>query len=254
MEYLFLTLMNENELNAINSKFLPIVAEVSKRSRLEQLEGEKIKLMEDVIKKFLELQKEIEQLRADLGQECKKCNSFWSTSKKVDKCPFCGENLNGDPVLKEGWVLTDDGVLTVASIDSSEISEKEKNRKAEWNKAKKLILCEGITQITREYFCKLGNLEEVKFPMSLKKIGFASFQECKRLKAIEIPDGVTTISANAFYKCSSLEKVIIPASVKYIGNDAFFECGAQRINVAEDCAVCTGNFKVYKTIPIKKKR
>lgn len=176
------------------------------------------------------------------------------TLKKSGELVFGGcERLNKkeetDKKIVNGWMLNKDNVLLVESIASNlirnETTEQREKRKKEWNKAVKLVLCEGITEITMEYFQNMKNLEEVDFPSTLKKIGYGSFKECEKLKKIKLPDGVTNISAHAFDGCRNLTEVQIPASVKYIGDDAFWRCNKLGTTYVEkDCAICTGNFGI----------
>lgn len=247
MRYLFLTSLKEDEINTFQGKSQEIIPreKVENRIRVEQLKGEQIQLVRDVVRKLLEIQNEIEQLSVDMGNECKKCHSLWKSSKKVDKCPFCGEYLeeSKSKILEKGWVL-EDSVLTVALPWFNETFLQKEQRRKEWAKAKKLVLYEGITEIEKQFFKGLDNLEEIVFPTTLKKIGYASFQDCIKLRKIELPEGMTMIAADAFRNCKGLNSIGIPDTVKYIGNEAFYNCTASPIYVAKDCMICQGNYQV----------
>lgn len=92
-----------------------------------------------------------------------------------------------------------------------------------------------------------SGIYEFVIPTETKKIGLASFADCKRLQKVDIPENVTeidafafendeslkyvTISANiqtieqgTFRGCSSLKEIIIPEGVKSIGEEAFKDC------------------------------
>ena len=92
-----------------------------------------------------------------------------------------------------------------------------------------------------------SGIYEFDIPTETKKIGLASFADCKRLQKVEIPENVTEIDAFAFENdeslkyvkinasiqaieqgtfrgCSSLKEIIIPEGVKSIGTEAFKDC------------------------------
>lgn len=55
------------------------------------------------------------------------------------------------------------------------------------NKARKIILQDGITEIGTQAFANFSNLTEVDFPSTLKKIGEAAFYRCSELTSAELP-------------------------------------------------------------------
>lgn len=92
-----------------------------------------------------------------------------------------------------------------------------------------------------------SGIYEFDIPTETKKIGLASFADCKRLQKVIIPENVTKIDAFAFKNdeslkyvtinaniqtieqgtfrgCSSLKEIIIPEGVKSIGEEAFKDC------------------------------
>lgn len=92
-----------------------------------------------------------------------------------------------------------------------------------------------------------SGIYEFDIPAETKKIGMASFADCKRLQKVDIPENVTEIDAFAFENdeslkyvtinaniqaikqgtfrgCSSLKEIIIPEGVKSIGQEAFKDC------------------------------
>ena len=92
-----------------------------------------------------------------------------------------------------------------------------------------------------------SGIYEFDIPTETKKIGMASFADCKRLQKVDIPENVTEIDAFAFENCeslkyvtinannqaieqgtfrgcSSLKEIIIPEGVKSIGQEAFKDC------------------------------
>ena len=92
-----------------------------------------------------------------------------------------------------------------------------------------------------------SGIYEFVIPAETKKIGLASFADCKRLQKVDIPENVTKIDAFAFENdeslkyvtinaniqaieqgtfrgCSSLKEIVIPEGVKSIRERAFKDC------------------------------
>ena len=82
---------------------------------------------------------------------------------------------------------------------------------------------ETVTEISGECFF-YDNIEYLKLPKSLRKIGEYAFCNYRALKNIIIPASVNTIGYGAFRDCSALKSIIIPASVNTIDSYAFSGC------------------------------
>ncbi|MBO4613288.1 MAG: leucine-rich repeat domain-containing protein [Bacteroidaceae bacterium] len=89
---------------------------------------------------------------------------------------------------------------------------------------KKVVVEQGITQISKYAFDSCTNLTSVSIPASVTVIGNYAFSECTSLKGVVLPEGVKCINFSAFSKCSSLESVVIPSTVAVIENYAFSIC------------------------------
>jgi hypothetical protein len=108
-----------------------------------------------------------------------------------------------------------------------------------------------VTEIGHDAFLRL-NIESVKLPTTLEKIGYEAFYKCTKLKSVEInseikiietrafqdctalstinlPEGLERIESGAFQSCSSLTSINIPATVTYIGDAAFNRSGVKNI-------------------------
>ena len=59
--------------------------------------------------------------------------------------------------------------------------------------------------------------------MTLKRIEFKTFKECKSLRSIDLPEQLEYIGKQCFYG-SALETIRLPPSLKIIGKDAFQQC------------------------------
>lgn len=92
------------------------------------------------------------------------------------------------------------------------------------NKARKIILQDGITEIGTQAFANFSNLTEVDFPSTLKKIGEAAFYRCSELTSAELPGALTTLSTAAFADCSAFADLVLPKKLQQIGDYAFQNC------------------------------
>ena len=92
------------------------------------------------------------------------------------------------------------------------------------NKARKIILQDGITEIGTQAFADFSNLTEVDFPSTLKKIGKAAFYKCSELTNVDLPKSLTVLSAAAFADCRSLTDLTLPEKLQQIGDYAFQDC------------------------------
>jgi len=80
-----------------------------------------------------------------------------------------------------------------------------------------------VTAIGDGAFRDNYNIEEVKIPSSIKRIGNYTFQYCSNLKKVEIEEGLTFIGDSAFWGCG-FEEIKLPNSLEEIYPYAFFSC------------------------------
>ena len=117
----------------------------------------------------------------------------------------------------QDWTLDDEGTLTITSVGSGQYGWIEEVR----GRAKKVVFCEGITEILPDAFKGDENLTEIVFPESLIDIDGESFKNCKGLKSVTIPENVQMISGWAFDNCNNLSDVRILSMDVHIGDNAF---------------------------------
>ena len=91
--------------------------------------------------------------------------------------------------------------------------------------AKKVILSEGITEISDGAFSNCGKIEQVVFPSSLKAIGEYAFDDCRSIEQIDFPANLQAIGKRAFSNCSSLNDINLPSSIETLGEGCFYSCG-----------------------------
>jgi len=104
--------------------------------------------------------------------------------------------------------------------------EKDMTKLIKYPNAKALssyIIPESVTDIEMYAFNGCKNLEYIKIPDGVTKIGQV-FSNCEKLRSIAIPDGVTLIGNYSFGYCKSLSEINIPGSVTKIMYGAFEGC------------------------------
>lgn len=140
----------------------------------------------------------------------------------------CGDNAS--------YTLTEDGVLTVTGTGKAwggsawkaftEQGESYGDDYTDYNTVvNRLVLEEGITEISPETFANFLALTEISLPSTLTRIGEGAFSNCPSLQKVTVPATVTKVDASAFYKCKGLTEVVY-ASDAVISGFAFFGCTA----------------------------
>lgn len=130
------------------------------------------------------------------------------------------------------------------------------------NKAKSVIISDGITEIGRYALYHFTALTSISIPVSVTRIDQFAFSGCTALTSISIPDSVTYIGDDAFYNCTGLTRisipknltaitgfagctgltsVTIPDSVTIIGSNAFSGCTGLRSITIPDSVEIIGN-------------
>lgn len=116
----------------------------------------------------------------------------------------------------------------------------------------RVYIPEGVEEIARNAF-KLGSVEEVHFPSTLKKIGDMAFFYCKNLKKVDFGTGLEMIGSNVekqcFSSCDNLKSIIIPPQVKSIGSRAFENSAVSELCLNEGLASVGNN--AFNGCPIK---
>lgn len=138
--------------------------------------------------------------------------SIWVMERKRT-CEDCGHEQHeilGDLTCGENatWYFSD-GTLTVSG--SGAIKDGKSLSDFGWSVVSdsitKIVVEEGITSIGNYAFSDLGQLVNVRLPMTLKSVGDSAFANCLSLASINIPAGTRTISETAFEGCKNLKNV-----------------------------------------------
>ena len=98
---------------------------------------------------------------------------------------------------------------------------------------------EGITKIGEDTFNGCTKLYSVQFPSTLTHIGRYAFFDCKNLVTVNLPKNLRTMGQYAFGNCTSLSWVYIPKSLELVSmysglGGAFSGCSALRTVVFEE--------------------
>lgn len=122
------------------------------------------------------------------------------------------------------WTLDSEGTLTISGTGTESWSENGYGFEAYKDHIKKLVVEEGITQITGFDGCV--NLTEMELPESLIRIEWNAFANCTALTELQLPGGLEFIADMAFSGCIGLTTVVLPDSVRYVSIEAFAGCTA----------------------------
>ena len=152
---------------------------------------------------------------------------------KTRTCKNCPAT---ETVVAEGTALPDgivwefdetEGTLTIKGIGPMDPCEP---RETPWydisDRITKIVVEEGIQEISNWVFSYCYNVKEIVLPDTLEKIGSNAFYVCYALETIEIPENVSFIGGGAFYKCRNLKNINIPQAVTKINTCTFDGCTA----------------------------
>ena len=138
----------------------------------------------------------------------------------------CGENANF--FYDESTdILTISGTGAIEKSAFSGYSNEDQDRKNIAMSVKKVVINEGITEISSLAFeyCRCTSVE---LPNSLKIIRSGAFY-CSRITSIVIPDSVTVIESAAFNMCQFLVSVKMPKGISVIEELTFSGCDVLEI-------------------------
>lgn len=191
--------------------------------------------------------------------------------------------ITGEETSEEWYSVVGIGAATGAEIvipsqfDGLPVRKIEENAFANNKNIRRVVIREGVTEISNWAFDGCTSLVDVKLPNGLTYIGMWAFDGCEKITEIVIPDDVleigewafrycpltevslpahaikyievedlievnitsgTEIDAGAFMDCIKLERVSMPKSLKLIGNSAFQGCTSlEKVTVGEDLAI-----------------
>lgn len=89
--------------------------------------------------------------------------------------------------------------------------------------SREVTIPEGVTEIP-DNFMDNGNLSDITFPSTLRKIGYSAFSSQYRLKHIKFPENLIEIGDYAFFWCDELTSIELPSTLQIISSNAFLNC------------------------------
>ena len=159
---------------------------------------------------------------------------------------------SGECGAEATWTLDSNGTLTISGTGNmTDYNSMSAPWYSQANNIKKIVVEDGITNISRYSFSDLRNVTSVSIGSDVTEIKFRAFSNDYSLKSVTIPDNVTSLGNCLFENCSELTTVKfagqskitkipyeafiscvkltafeIPDSVTYIGSYAFYDCEA----------------------------
>ena len=106
----------------------------------------------------------------------------------------------------------------------SNVSEVEHRAFRSCTMLRKVIMNEGLQQISRLAFYNCTSLEEVNLPSTVKRVEDSAFSNCSQLKKVAFNEGLEMAGEWSFGGCISLEDVTFPSTLKRIDRYAFSGC------------------------------
>lgn len=155
-----------------------------------------------------------------------------TTAFAVDYSGTCGENLTWS-YNQESCVLTISG--TGAMDDYDKVSPPWSHNTIT-DKAKSLIIKEGVTSVGKEAFMKFYKLQSVSIPISLQSIGDKAFYSSEHIILSELT-GNYSIGEYVFHWNKGITHLTISGNIK-IGRYAFQGCNnLQSLNIKENVTI-----------------
>lgn len=108
------------------------------------------------------------------------------------------------------------------------------------NRATKVVIENGITNIGNNAFRGLGALQSVTIPASVTSIGTSAFEGCSSLSTVVLPSNLKSIGANAF-KNTKFANVTMPDTVTSISSNSFSGVSGLKI-------ICNYNTDAYNCL------
>ncbi len=117
------------------------------------------------------------------------------------------------------WVLDSEYCLTISGYGAIPALSGDRP----WNEdlIKKLVIEEGISDISAGVFTAHKQLEDIYFPSSLTRIGSGTFINCTALKNIYFSEGLTYLGDHAFDSITMTGDIVLPNSLTEVGVGCF---------------------------------
>ncbi len=163
--------------------------------------------------------------------KCTNCGGALAVDNEKDAwlCPYCNTPFVVEKAINNFNITNNIKAETVnvyGNAQSDFVIERSVLVKYNGYKNREVVIPNGITEIGKEAFSGMSNIESVKFPESLITIGEKAFHNCTGIHKLSFPDNVRVIRDHAFKDCTSLESVHLSKNLICIGWEAFAECSS----------------------------
>lgn len=88
-----------------------------------------------------------------------------------------------------------------------------------------------VIAVGNRCFINHSEIEAIRFPSTLTRIGDSAFAMCKGLRELILPDLVQEIGPYAFRDCRGLQKVVLPAKLKVLRFGTFAFCSLWNVDM-----------------------
>ena len=122
------------------------------------------------------------------------------------------------------WVLNEEGTLLISGSGAMKDFEDEAPWSSHDTEIKKVVIEEGVTNISSHAFNSCGLLIEAEIPGSVIMIGEGAFSNCRLMKTVSLSSGLEVLGKSAFSSCYAMTEIAIPDTVTTIGDEAFAFC------------------------------
>ncbi|MBQ7962388.1 MAG: leucine-rich repeat protein [Clostridia bacterium] len=142
----------------------------------------------------------------------------------------CHKNFyEGNPDDYIEWVLDTEGTLTITG--HGKMVQKEDMWSAFWEDydelIKKVVVGEGIRNLSSGAFSHCQNLTEIQLPDTLENIESRAFICCNSLVSLTIPENVSSVDEGAFAWCENLEEIVFLSDyIRFRDGDYFAGCSS----------------------------
>ena len=158
-------------------------------------------------------------------------------------CKSLEELVIPESVKKLGYYIIKDTAISsitipksISNVNYNSVSGGSNGPLTGAGSLKEVIFEEGMTWLP-SYILASANytsqVERVLMPDTVTTIGYAAFEDCKKLTEVDLPESLKTIGSYAFDGCTGIKMLTIPSSVRTVGNNAFVDCtGLEKVDFA----------------------
>ena len=125
------------------------------------------------------------------------------------------------PVCTHAWEWNIDAAGTLEISGSGPVEDFGSASETPWygKTVRKVVVCEGITELGSYAFRNCTALKEATLPDSLTTLGVSAFEGCTALSHVNIGTGLHTVKEYAFQDCTALTGVYIRDIAAWCGVD-----------------------------------